>query len=352
VDNKPYSIGKIADRVGLSLHTKKELQDPEKWDHFVKTVQHDISRASDFLGNPLSESSFKFLLTDRINWKLSQDCFPGSINYLATFKDNVYLDLALSLTEQYDLTPFDEKFDVKRFDDEVNDQLDDDQIIIFHTDNHVLEIATVLKHRYKILWDLTEEDIREKIYGEPWFIIKDLLLSKDVNPWKYIDKNYIHIFDKLEKDISEYTEKAETKIIQASNRPGMVVFDLAILYLYDEDESVLLYNKFCKELNIESNTVLFKKFLNDIRNDNIIGYGADPIPNDFSKIFNNICKSLLNTNEVYMDTELSSIGWNICSQIALKFALQKKNKDIPLNFHNSLLVKDLINTIVDLDSTL
>lgn len=344
VDEEPYSVGKVADRVGLNLHTKKELQDPILWDKVVKQVQSDIERGKDFLGNNISHSTFKFLLPDRINWRLSNDCFPDSKNYLATFKDRFYLDLVSYIKQQYDLQPFDETFDINKFDNEVNSLLPDEEIIYIN-DNIVYTVAELLKTQYKILWDLSVDDIYERLYGQPWFIIKELLTTPDVNPWKYIDGNYDRIFIRLEENVLQYMSKAQEKLLQAMNRDGMVVFDMGMLYLYDLPKSIRYYTSTCEKLDIEPNIQKFTDLVEDLRRDYTVGLGKDAIPVRYADIIRSITKVVLNISDVYLDTELRSIRWNILCQIIFRCAINQYNETISLDFINTNTLGNLINNI-------
>lgn len=344
VDEEPYSVGKVADRVGLNLHTKKELQDPILWDKVVKQVQSDIERGKDFLGNNISHSTFKFLLPDRINWRLSNDCFPDSKNYLATFKDRFYLDLVSYIKQQYDLQPFDETFDINKFDNEVNSLLPDEEIIYIN-DNIVYTVAELLKTQYKILWDLSVDDIYERLYGQPWFIIKELLTTPDVNPWKYIDGNYDRIFIRLEENVLQYMSKAQEKLLQAMNRDGMVVFDMGMLYLYDLPKSIIYYTSTCEKLDIEPNIQKFTDLVEDLRRDYTVGLGKDAIPVRYADIIRSITKVVLNISDVYLDTELRSIRWNILCQIIFRCAINQYNETISLDFINTNTLGNLINNI-------
>lgn len=344
VDEEPYSVGKIADSVGLNLHTKKELQDTNLWDLVVSQVQSDVKLGKDFLGNNISQSTFKFLLTDRINWRLSNDCFPESKNYLATFKNRFYLDLVTYVKQQYDLNPFDENFDIKKFDEDVNSQLNDDDIIYFE-DNIVYTIAELLKSRYKILWDLSIDDVYDRLYGQPWFIIKELLTTPDANPWKYIDGNYDRIFTRLEDNVSQYMDKAQVKLQQAMNRKGMVVFDMGMLYLYDLPTSIECYKDTCKQLDIEPNTQKFTDLIQELRKEYTSGFGKDIMPLKYADIIRSIAKVVLNIDEIYLDTELSGIRWNILCQIIFRCAINQYNETISLDFIRFNTLGELLNSI-------
>lgn len=344
VDDKPYSISKVADRLGLSLHTKKERQDVALWNTLIDQVQLDISKGCDFLGNPVQSSTFKFLLTDRINWRLSNDCLPNSKNYLATYKDRFYLDLYKNISSQYELEPFNENFSIKKFDTDINLVVDDENIVYFTGDNIVYDVATTLKNRYKILWDLTIQDIYNRIYDKPWFIIKEMLTS-NVNPWKYINGNYDHVFLKLVDDLYDYIEKAEIKLQRAKTRSGMVEFDMGMVHLYPYEQSLNCYKSFCNELSIEPNIIKFTELFNKVRENRIKGVGKDIIPEQYFDIFNSITKLILNTENIYLDTELKSIRWNVLCQIIFKCAIAKYNENISLEFSDKNTVLDLINSI-------
>jgi len=146
----PYSMSDTAQRLGLSLHTKKSNQDPAVWDLAVQEIQSEIMSGKDFIGNSIQQSSFKFLITDRVNFRLSSDILPGSKNYLALFEHHPYLDILSSI--DVDLTPFDENFNTGRFDSEVNEHLPDERIVYFTTGNNVSDLAENLyQYRTKSL---------------------------------------------------------------------------------------------------------------------------------------------------------------------------------------------------------
>ena len=44
-DDKPYTVLPIAERVGLSLHTKKKLQDETVWNTGVAEIRADVATA-------------------------------------------------------------------------------------------------------------------------------------------------------------------------------------------------------------------------------------------------------------------------------------------------------------------
>jgi hypothetical protein len=65
VNGSPYStMGTTAERLGFGLHTRKALQDPDVWNKGIDTIRNEILAGEDFLGNPINESTFKFLITD------------------------------------------------------------------------------------------------------------------------------------------------------------------------------------------------------------------------------------------------------------------------------------------------
>ena len=123
LNDKPYSVLPTAERIGLSLHTKKKLQDAEVWNTGVAEIQAELSKATDIWDNTLDLSTMSIQILDRMNYRLSNDIWPGCKNYLATFPDKPYLDPVMDINKEYDLTPISDFIDIRKFDQNINYKL-------------------------------------------------------------------------------------------------------------------------------------------------------------------------------------------------------------------------------------
>ena len=329
VDGIPYSMLGTAQRLGLSLHTKKGKQDINVWNTGVDAIQTEILNTEDFLGNRLDRSSFKFLLTDRVNFKLSSDIFPGSKNYLATFKNHAYLDVLANI--DVDLTPFDENFNVGRFDAEVNEHLADDRIVYFTSGNNVRDLAENLyQHRTR---QISVDELEQLLHGQPWYLVKAFVLEQaSLNKLQDPDK-----FTDLLPKVRTFQEKVAGKL--EKTEPNLVDFDLGMLYLMDYPDAVEQYTEFCRQLDIKPNTVLFSEYITEIWSNRTDSIGIDPIPEPWHDILTSIARVILNRNDIYMDSSLSELGWNIAAQLALVCGTNISET----NFSDKENVSDLIN---------
>jgi len=332
VNGMPYSMSDTAQRLGLSLHTKKSNQDPAVWNLAVQEIQSEIMSGKDFIGNSIQQSSFKFLITDRVNFRLSSDILPGSKNYLALFEHHPYLDILSSI--DVDLTPFDENFNTGRFDSEVNEHLPDERIVYFTTGNNVSDLAENL-YQYRTK-SLSIPELEKLLRGQPWYLVKAFILeqaniSKLSDPDKFVE---------LEPKIKTFQEKVAGKLNKTDD--NLVNFDLGMLYLSDYNLALEQYTNVCDKLGITPNINLFSQYRNTIWSHRQNSVGIDSIPDPWCDTFTSIAQVILNRNDIYLDSSLSELGWNIAAQIALRCS---SNSNLDLNFTKYETVKDLINQI-------
>ena len=192
VDGYPYStMESTAEGLGFSLHTRRADQDPDVWNTSIDAIRNEILAGQDFLGNPINESTFKFLITNRVNYRVSSDLFPGSKNYLATFKDCIYL----SLVYDSGFAVFDNNFNLKIFDEEINSLVADHQLLYFNDSENIVE--TVAKRIQDSFYPeerrlIPVEEIYNLINKKEWVLIRRILLQLMVaagptSPWTIIE---------------------------------------------------------------------------------------------------------------------------------------------------------------------
>jgi hypothetical protein len=340
--DSPYSVVPDAHTTGLDLHTKRRLQLPDIWDSGVSLIQQHLSSATDFLGNPLEDSTFKFLLQDKISWGLAQAILPGSKMYLPMFPGRTYLDLIPKVISKYDLAPVNENMSVAVFDAEVNRNIVKDYNIIYfdQTDNYVMHLADIIKQRQKV-HGLTVEQIYDGIYQAPWFVVKQMLSDTKVNVYKLIDRNYLSTFDQLRDDIEFYTNKVAEQIKKFKDNSDIVTFDLGMVYTMNLQAGIDCYTSTCEKLGIQPNVQQFVNLRESIRSNRQDSTGSLPIPDQYADIFTGIAQVVLNRNNVYADTALRDIGWNLCCDIATKVAFADQGLVIPDNI-NPITIQDII----------
>ena len=345
VDDQPFNVGHHAGKVGLCLHTKKKLQEPEVWQAGIDLIQKETSRGTDLWGNPLADSTMSVLVLDRMNYRLSNDLWPGCKNYLATFPDYPYLDTVMDITEKYDLTPINEYFDLRKFDTTINRHLRSRDVIYFNdSDNHLITLCEELINRIKKLNSFTPETLRDKIVGQPWFIIETMLLT-DTNPWKLIENNFAHVFERLDSELTAYTEKQQQKLTLSKDNDNIVVVDLGIVHFDGDNLAVSKYQELCDQLDIKPNLDNFNELRQQYKKEIRIAIGRDNIDEKYAEIIESICKLLLGYSNIMADTDLTEIGWHLGCQIAFKGAIAKYNETIDLDFANCEVINDLIEQI-------
>lgn len=345
VDDQPFNVGHHAGKVGLCLHTKKKLQEPEVWQAGIDLIQKETSRGTDLWGNPLTDSTMSVLVLDRMNYRLSNDLWPGCKNYLATFPDYPYLDTVMDITEKYDLTPINEYFDLRKFDTTINRHLRSRDVIYFNdSDNHLITLCEELINRIKKLNSFTPETLRDKIVGQPWFIIETMLLT-DTNPWKLIENNFAHVFERLDSELTAYTEKQQQKLTLSKDNDNIVVVDLGIVHFDGDNLAVSKYQELCDQLDIKPNLDNFNELRQQYKKEIRIAIGRGNIDEKYAEIIESICKLLLGYSNIMADTDLTEIGWHLGCQIAFKGAIAKYNETIDLDFANCEVINDLIEQI-------
>ena len=161
---------------------QKETARPKVWQSSIDLIQKETSRGTDLWGNPLADSTMSVLVLDRMNYRLSNDLWPGCKNYLATFPDHPYLDTVIDINSKYDLTPINEFFDLRKFDSTINRHFPARDVIYFNdSDNHLITLCEELIARRKKLNPSFNETLKEKLLGQPWFIV-ETMLTTDTNP--------------------------------------------------------------------------------------------------------------------------------------------------------------------------
>ena len=343
-DDKPYNLNLVEQQTGLSLHTKKTKQDPNVWDSAVKRIKDETQHGCvDIWGNDLKRSSMTVLILDRMNFKLSNDCWPGSINYLATFEKNPYLDPIQDINNIYNLTPIDDFFDLQMFDQTINRKFDKARDIIYldDSDNHLITLCEYLIAKHKKLNSFTPETLRVKLLGQPWFVMEILLLT-DENPWKVMENNFSHVFQKLDEQLTIYKQKQKDKIKLSLDNPQITIVDLGMLHFYSDEEAESIYRDTCKKLDIKPNITGFQQLRNNKKEKAV---GIDPIDNKYKRHFESIANLLLGYQNICNDTSLSSIGWHLGCQIAFKGAIAEYNETIELDFSNCEVVADILDSI-------
>ncbi len=344
LNDEPYSVAEIADTVGLCLHTKKANQDETIWNKVVSQVHGDMKGAEDIWGNYLMRSSMSILILDRMNFKLSNDLWPGSINYLATFHNREYLDTIADMIEKFDLTPIDDWFDLRKFDKNINSKFKARDVIYFNdSDNHLITLCEHLIAKHKKLNSFTPETLRDKLLGQPWFILEPMLLT-DTNPWKLMDNNFSHVFEKMDMEMAKYTEKQHDKVKMTEKNPQLVIVDLGMVYFGTDEVAEQQYKELCETISVKPNTKEFK-LLRSLYADVNKAFGVQPIEEKYEDIINSICKLLLGFEGVKRDTELRQIGWHLGCQIAFKGAIRAYGETISLDFKDSEVIGDIINKI-------
>ena len=341
-DDKPYTVLPIAERVGLSLHTKKKLQDETVWNTGVAEIRADIATATDMFENPLERSTMSIQILDRMNYRLSEDIWPGCKNYLATFPDKPYLDPVMDINKEYDLTPLNDYIDIRKFDQNINYKLPLDKIVYFNGDNDFITICEWLINKHKKLNSFTPETLREKLYGQPWFILETLCLT-DTNPWKLMENNFAHVFERMDEQLSVYTKKQKEKINLSVNNEQIVIVDLGMIHLDTEEVGIGKYIQLCEQLEIRPNIKDFKELRSNIGGETRLATGSEPIPEPYNETIQSIGKLLLGFEDIKLDTSLHDIGWHLGCQIALKGSLEDSN--VSLDFSNNTTISSVLDSI-------
>tara|TARA_B100001287_G_scaffold270565_1_gene269497 strand:- start:265 stop:1431 length:1167 start_codon:yes stop_codon:yes gene_type:complete len=345
VDDQPFNVGQVAGKTGLCLHTKKKLQDPEVWQSSIDLVQKETSRGTDIWGNKLEDSTMSVLILDRMNYRLSNDLWPGCKNYLATFPDYPFLDTVIDINNKYDLTPINEFFDLRKFDSTINRHFPARDVIYFNdSDNHLITLCEELIARRKKLNSFTPETLKDKLLGQPWFIV-ETMLTTDTNPWKLIENNFAHVFERMDTELIDYTVKQEQKITLSQDNPNIVVVDLGIVHFESDNSAVSKYIELCEQLDIKPNVPEFRKLRQQYGKEQRTAIGRQPIDQKYSNVIEGICKLLLGYKDICSDTDLTDIGWHLGCQIAFKGALAKQNETISLDFKGCEVIDDLISQI-------
>lgn len=344
LNDKPYSVLPTAERIGLSLHTKKKLQDAEVWNTGVAEIQAELSKATDIWDNTLDLSTMSIQILDRMNYRLSNDIWPGCKNYLATFPDKPYLDPVMDINKEYDLTPISDFIDIRKFDQNINYKLPLNDIIYFEGDNDLITICEFLIRKHKKLNSFTPNTLRDKLFGQPWFILETMCLT-DTNPWKLMENNFAHVFERMDEQLKIYTKKQREKINLSSDNDNIVIVDLGMIHLDTLEVGIGKYLNLCEQLEIRPNIEDFKTLHSQVGGENRIAIGSEDIPGEYNEAVQSISKLLLGYTEVKLDTELSSIGWHLGCQIAFKGKVEETGKTVLLDFKDNQTVKNLISSI-------
>ena len=353
VNGSPYStMGSTAERLGFSLHTRKALQDPELWNNSIDTIRNEILAGEDFLGNPINESTFKFLITDRVNYRVSSDLFAGSKNYLATFKDCIYM----SLVYDSGFAIFDNNFDLNIFDQEVNDLVADHQLLYFNDSENIVE--TVAKRIQDSFYPeerskIPVEEIYDLIDKKQWILIKQILLqlmTSDVptSPWTIIEYLRNTVFgQEVSKQIAEtsdHGEKTAEKIAKADKNKDIVIFDLGMLYELDNDSAEATYLDTCNQLDLTPNLRAFQTLRNSIISEFTEAHGFADIPEEYNTVLQMIGRIVLKKTKIYLDTELDSIGWNNLAHATLLRSINLLSDDA-MDWRKYDTIADIIEDI-------
>lgn len=358
LDGVPYSMDATAESLGLCLHTKKAKQNPDTWNTALTAIRNEMLQGEDFLGNNVKDSTFKFLLTSRVNFKISNDLFPGSKNYLATFLDCVYLNIRSQINPN-DFIVFNNDFDLSIFDDEINSMVTDDLIIHFNdSDNYVATIVDLIINRYPdCVYLPSPEKLYQLIDQKPWYLVKDLIMTvlatRKIWPTvllgqlieKFNTFNDEHVFATLSPILAVISEKNQQKIPKALVNPDIVLFDMGMLYTNDQQASLDTYNEFCEKISITPNTRAFLDVRQQLASHRTDSVGIDVIPEPYGMIFNMIARVILNKNNIFLDTSLNSLGWNITCQTILMLFLQDQGKEIDIDYRKFDTVGDIIFNI-------
>ena len=341
-----------AEGLGFSLHTRKALQDPELWNNSIDTIRNEILAGEDFLGNPINESTFKFLITDRVNYRVSSDLFEGSKNYLATFKDCIYM----SLVFDSGFAVFDNNFDLNIFDQEVNDLVADHQLLYFNDSENIVE--TVAKRIQDSFYPeernkITVEEIYNLIDKKQWILIKQILLqlmTSDVptSPWTIIEYLRNTVFgQEVSKQIAEtsdHGEKTAEKIAKADKNKDIVIFDLGMLYELDNDSAEATYLDTCNQLDLTPNLRAFQTLRNSIISEFTEAHGFADIPEEYNTVLQMIGRIVLKKTKIYLDTELDSIGWNNLAHATLLRSINLLSDDA-MDWRKYDTIADIIEDI-------
>lgn len=353
VNGSPYStMGTTAERLGFGLHTRKALQDPDVWRKGIDTIRNEILAGEDFLGNPINESTFKFLITDRVNYRVSSDLFEGSKNYLATFKDCIYM----SLVFDSGFAVFDNNFDLRIFDQEVNDLVADHQLLYFNDSENIVE--TVAKRIQDSFYPeernkITVEEIYDLIDKKQWILIKQILLqlmTSDVptSPWTIIEYLRNTVFgqevSKQLAETSDHGEKTAEKIAKADKNKDIVIFDLGMLYELDNDSAEATYLDVCNQLDLTPNVRAFQTLRNSITSEFTEAHGFADIPEEYNTVLQMIGRIVLKKTKIYLDTELDSIGWNNLAHATLLRSINLLSDDA-MDWRKYDTISDIIEDI-------
>ena len=351
VDGSPYStMESTAEGLGFSLHTRKALQDPELWNNSIDTIRNEILSGEDFLGNPINESTFKFLITDRVNYRVSSDLFPGSKNYLATFKDCIYM----SLVYDTGFIVFDNNFDLKIFDEEINSLVADHQLLYFNDSENIVE--TVAKRIQDSFYPeernkIPVEDIYNLINKKQWILIKSILLQLMVkktptSPWTIIEHLKLES-DEVSNQIvenSDHGEKTADKIAKSQNNKDIVIFDLGMLYELDDNIAEAIYIDTCDQLELTPNVRAFQLLRNSIISEFTDAIGFADIPEQYNNVLQMIGRIVLKKTKIYLDTELDSIGWNNLAHATLLSSVNLMSNDA-MDWRKYDTIADIIQDI-------
>jgi len=334
VDGYPYStMESTAERLGFSLHTRKALQDPDLWSNSIDTIRNEILTGQDFLGNPINESTFKFLITNRVNYRVSSDLFPGSKNYLATFKDCIYL----SLVYDSGFIIFDNNFDLKIFDEEINSLLADHQLLYFNdSENIVQTVAQRIQDSFypEERDKIPVEEIYNLINKKQWILIKSILLQlmvkkEPTSPWTIIEHLKLESQEVSRQIVenSDHGEKTAEKIAKADKNKDIVVFDLGMLYELEDMVAEAKYVTTCSELELTPNIRAFHLLRNSIISEFTEAHGFANIPEQYNTVLQMIGRIVLKKTKIYLDSELDSIGWNNLAHATLLSSLNQMSED-------------------------
>ena len=326
VDGYPYStMESTAEGLGFSLHTRRADQDPDVWNTSIDAIRNEILAGQDFLGNPINESTFKFLITNRVNYRVSSDLFPGSKNYLATFKDCIYL----SLVYDSGFAVFDNNFNLKIFDEEINSLVADHQLLYFNDSENIVE--TVAKRIQDSFYPeerrlIPVEEIYNLINKKEWVLIRRILLQLMVaagptSPWTIIEYLRNTVFgQEVSKQIaqtSNHGEKTAEKIAKADKNKDIVIFDLGMLYELEDMVAETKYVTTCDEMELTPNVRAFHLLRNSIISEFTEAHGFADIPEQYNTVLQMIGRIILKKTKIYLDSELDSIGWNNLSHATL-----------------------------------
>ena len=219
LDPMIYSLQQTAWIYGIDPHTKKKLQNENRWNLACKQVHNSLKNNS----NPV-------LCTEKVNNAFLTDIDLPVFKFIATSK----LDTILYLDKECDL---DYNFTEEKFDREINSKLERKDIIYFNTENNWQQIMDLL-------------DLQTT---QPFYVIKRMILDG-----KTLKKAWTELHDLY---AVSRVDKAERFISQGVKR-----FDLDCVF----DNRPELYLDFCNRNNLKKNTKAYLQVINNYYNQQYI----------------------------------------------------------------------------------